>query len=346
MHIFPACSCHSSAVVSQTSAGSAGMWELFLFFSLPKTKLVTKVTSRHLLSTGTHGEQQVLAVLGTHGGMRDKSSEQMYSDVLKHRKGKGRVKFSDTSVLEDTCANLFLHFYFFFFLGERACCVWLCGWDSTWITTTAPIPQFLISSSLSVPCTQGLGTENLLCAWGRKGEKSILQQHSSKQVAEARVESPFISPIHYSFLWHTEDCQCALWNYFRKKPFIAGLLPLTLEWSAVQAMQEPFSSTEVKEWLPAEVPQEWERAGAVAQGRTSQQGSLICSCKTELGNEWSQLLLHLCHLKGFHFHGASQSSVALHSESDGSFPPSFGQVLLCPLGSPLQPAEICSISQL
>lgn len=60
----------------------------------------------------------MLAVLGTHGGMRDKSSEQMYSDVLKHRKGKGRVKFSDTSVLEDTCANLFLHFYFFFFLEK------------------------------------------------------------------------------------------------------------------------------------------------------------------------------------------------------------------------------------
>lgn len=65
-----------------------GCENLFLFFSLPKTKLVAKVTSRHLLSIGTQREQQVLAVLGTHGGMRDKSSEQMYSDVLKHRKGK------------------------------------------------------------------------------------------------------------------------------------------------------------------------------------------------------------------------------------------------------------------
>lgn len=84
---------------------------------------MTKVTSRHLLSTGTHGEQQVLAVLGTHGGMRDKSSEQMYSDVLKHRKGKGRVKFSDTSVLEDTCANLFLHFFFFFSWRKGLLCL-------------------------------------------------------------------------------------------------------------------------------------------------------------------------------------------------------------------------------
>lgn len=46
------------------------------------------MTSRYLLSIGTQREQQVLAVLGMHGGMRDKSSEQMYSDVLKHRKGK------------------------------------------------------------------------------------------------------------------------------------------------------------------------------------------------------------------------------------------------------------------
>lgn len=110
------------------------------------------------------------------------------------------------SVPKDNCTTHFILWTRMSFWKRDFLCMALCEWLITCLTATTPS---INSSSLWVcqcPAFRGLGTARLLLIGGRKRYKSILLQQQLNQVVQAPAESPFISSIHYSFIWHTKDC--------------------------------------------------------------------------------------------------------------------------------------------